>query len=413
MVFYNSKKSQIVMLGGRRSGKSSILATIVYSMEHQTRGDLFTVKKTEQVNDEDGGLGVELYEKIRELSGFINSPLRMVKNSQFVVDMTPNNGRTTYSIYTSINGKKDAVFEFLDVPGEDMRERIYNEEKGEEVHSEKFDSLLLKVKNSDVIVIAIDTPYLMETDENTNDIYNRISEIKKLCSSIEPSNDKDRRLIILCPVKCEKYVLHGMADDVTDKVCYAYKDLINNLIGKEIDIWVMPIQTAGGIEYSNMMDAVICYPDGKKKGDLGSILRKTNQFVKNSGATMNLRFLDDPFEEEEDGIIKIWQEGKDSRGNKVKLWLNPDKYYISGTTLPLAWYKTNGVGFAPALCEQPAYHIIRFLANKAYHNRTIWDKFKEMFSKYLNDYLQLVNRMTKEGLIKESGDGFKKVTNII
>lgn len=412
MAFYNSKKSQVVMLGGRRSGKSSILATIVYSLEHETRGDLFSVKKTECV-EEDGGLGAQLYEKIRELSGFINSPLRKIKNSQFIVDMTPNSGRSTYSIYTSINGKKDAVFEFLDVPGEDMQEKIYDDEKGCEVHNDKFDTLLSKVKNSDVIVIAIDTPYLMETDENTNDIYNRVSEIRKLCSSIEPSNDKDKRLIILCPVKCEKYVLHGMANEVTEKVCVAYKDLINILVGKEVDIWVMPIQTAGGIEFANMMDASICYSNGKKTGDLGSIIKKTNQFVKRTGATTNLSFFDDPFDEEEDGKVKMWQEGKDSRGNNVKLWLNPDKYYISGTTIPLAWYRTNSAGFAPALCEQPAYHIIRFLSNKAYLNRSLWEKFKDLFGKNLNDYLQLAKQMTEEGLIKEDGDGFKKITNII
>lgn len=373
MTFYSAKKSQIVMLGGRRSGKSSILASIVDTLKKQTRSDLFTVADAESIN-ESGGMDIPLTDKIRELKSFIKGHKN--PKEEFVVDMTPNRGRTLYKIHTRINSSANWSLDFLDVPGEDMQKTITI--NGKEEQNPHYSELMEKVKNSDVIVIAIDTPYLMYNDDDVNDVYNRIDEITSLTNSMKSENDKDSRLILLCPVKCEKWVLEGKAGEVSRRVMSAYRNLINTHVKNScFNVWIMPIITAGGIQFCEMLDGYRFYEDENDEiGEVGSVNDLTGQVMKRNG---ELLYLD------ENNIEK-----------------KPDKsLYISHTQIPLSWYKTNGLGFKTKLCEQPAYHIIKFIANKAYINRTMsfWDRLKDFFGAYLNDYLELVKRLDKEKLI--------------
>lgn len=387
---------QILMLGGRRAGKSSILASILYSLGENMADNLCSV--TDQtdysVND---GLGIPLHAKRIEIDNYLRTRQKVGANSNFLVDMTPNKGQSTYNLSTQIEGASKVLFNFVDVPGEWM-----------EATSSSHNPLKELVTKSDVFVIAIDTPYLMqEENENINTVYNRVEEITNLLANIQIANeDIDRKQIILCPVKCEKWTQNNQGEEVTNRVCTAYRKLINNWVNHQsVDIWVMPIETAGGIVHSKLLDGYRVFKSEKDKfGELCSINDLTGQIMLKDGKILPQK-----------SVYLVESE--------------PDKsLFIDFTQLPLSWYVTNGKGFTPSLCEQPAYHILKFLVEKE-EKATIVQKNKvddapwwkrwwlkiwsPPFGKHLKAYEELISKMERQHLIKSNGDGFRKIEDVI
>ena len=387
---------QILMLGGRRAGKSSILASILYSLGENMVDNLCAFTDQTDYSGSDG-LGVPLHTKRIEIDNYLRTRQKVGANSNFLVDMTPSKGKSTYNLGAQIKGASKVGFDFVDVPGEWM-----------EATSPNYNTQKELVTKSDVFVIAIDTPYLMqEENENINTVYNRVEEITNLLANIQIDNeDIDRKLIILCPVKCEKWTQNKQADDVTEKVCSAYRKLINNWVNhKSVDIWVMPIETAGGIVHSKLLDGYRVFKSEKDKfGELCSINDLTNQIMLKDGKILS-----------QNSVYTIESE--------------PDKsLFFDFTQLPLSWYVTNGKGFSPSLCEQPAYHILKFLVEKEEKatkaQKTIVDDapwwkrwwlkiWSPPFGKHLKAYEELVSKMEQQHLIKTNGNGFKKIENVI
>lgn len=146
---------KIIMMGGRRSGKSTILASILQSLRLTPGGICTIIDKTDYTQMVDTPFGtkpaIKLDTKQNEVKGFIK---KVAPNSSFLVDMTPNFGKSSYILEVS-SGTTAIDFEFVDVPGEWMRAN-YNEH-GEHKKLEE------EVASSDVFVIAIDTPFFDES----------------------------------------------------------------------------------------------------------------------------------------------------------------------------------------------------------------------------------------------------------
>lgn len=382
---------QILMLGGRRSGKSSILASIVYALGQNS--ELFSITDQTVYSQND----VSLNAKRIEIDNYLKQRRNMGRNSHFLVDMSPTQKEGHYTLRSQIQGASDVTFEFVDVQGESM-----------EVTSTYHNRTKELVSQSDVFVVAIDTPYLMqEVNENINTVWNRTEEITSLLANIKIENeDIDRKLIILCPVKCEKWTQSGHGDVVTNRVCQAYKKLINNWVGHNaVDIWVMPIETAGGIVHSKLLDGYRMFRnEHDRTGELcskndvtGQIMLKNGEILSPSSVSM--------IESEPDRSLKY-----------------------DYTQIPLSWYVVNGKGFSPARCEQPALQIFRFLVKKEEKavlceqqnvNSAPWWKrwWKKLwsppFGRYLAAYSQLINKLEDRHMIKTSGDGFRKIEGVI
>lgn len=385
---------QILMLGGRRSGKSSILASIVYALGQNS--ELFSITDQTDYTMKDG-LGISLNAKRIEIDNYLRNRRNAGRNSHFLVDMTPNKGESNYNLETQIKGASKVSFDFVDVQGESM-----------EVSSPYHNRVKELVGQSDVFVVAIDTPYLMQDiNENINAVWNRTEEITNLLANIKIENeDVDRKLIILCPVKCEKWTQSGQAEKVTERVCQAYKRMINNWVNHSaVDIWVMPIETAGGIVHSKLLDGYRLFRGKNDRiGELCSKNEITGQIMLKNGEIL----VSTP-----DTIIET----------------EPDKSLMYDfTQIPLSWYVVNGKGFAPARCEQPAFHIFRFLVKKeekavliekqAVDTAPWWKRWwKKLwsppFGRYLAAYSKLINDLEDRHLIKTSGDGFKKIESVI
>lgn len=386
---------QIIMLGGRRAGKSSILSSILHSLEHETPGDLFTVKQkiSYSSNDEADGVSCSLRDKRNEMDSLLRKRAKIGKNANFLVDMTASKAESIYSLELNIKGTSPVELDFIDVPGETMEDG-------------KNDKTRAKLKDCDVFIIAIDTPYMMQDNECVNNVYNRVDEITGMMTEQSIySNELDRKLIIFCPVKCEKWIREGKSNLVTERVCQTYRTLINTWVNHSshfVDFLVMPIQTVGGLEHVKMLDGYRCFSSQSDKyGKLCSINEITDQL-----------FLSDGTISDESCFDRV-EEAKE---------LN-----MNGVTIPLSWYKVNGQGFSPKNSEQPAFHILKFLVEK--ETRIVEEKKRNIdnspfllrlirnwispFGKYLEAYRNVIAQLDSTGKIKLGFDGFYKISNII
>lgn len=106
------------------------------------------------------------------------------------------------------------------------------------------------LSESNVVLIAIDTPYLMEDGGKYNSEKNR----PEVIISFIKNNPKSfaNKLILFVPLKCERYAHDKRMDEVAKRVKDVYSELIlfcreNNVAGV-----VAPILTLGGIEFDTM-----------------------------------------------------------------------------------------------------------------------------------------------------------------
>ena len=148
MAAKNALKVQVMMVGGRRCGKTSVLAAMKSNFEQQfaetdltmSYADLETLSILEEKNNE-----IEEY--------FLGSD-----NRTFSPDSNPTAEMTTYSLEVGIKDKRDSMqVNFVDYPGEWLADK-------------EHENLLFEtMKKSQVLMIAIDTPHMMEEEGKYNE----------------------------------------------------------------------------------------------------------------------------------------------------------------------------------------------------------------------------------------------------
>lgn len=106
------------------------------------------------------------------------------------------------------------------------------------------------LSESNVVLIAIDTPYLMEVDGKYNSEKNK----PEIVTSFVKNNPDSfaNKLILLVPLKCERYAHDQRIDEVSKRVKEVYSDLITFCKEKNVACVVAPILTLGGIEFDVM-----------------------------------------------------------------------------------------------------------------------------------------------------------------
>lgn len=358
--------TKIVMLGGRRAGKSSILASVLKCMNDELSS--IGVNVQEDKSGSMTSVTKTLNDKVAELKFYIEEQDDKV---QFVVDSNPSIGSSNYRLKIGKTGDQiTKTFEFIDVPGEWMQP---NSEGGSEIREEdgvpNYKWLISQVKEGDVFIVAIDTPYLFERS-SINDFYNKNNEIDDILQNIiirdegENIGDDDeniigngkmidKKMIVFCPVKAEKYFNEGIIDQVTEKVKQTYKNTINRWVNRGVEILIMPLKTAGGLEFVKMRTPVKYYANDKQQVCTVCGI----DVYANINDSKTKLYAEDGYviRQTSESLIELPQNEQDQFLGK---WMF-DKYII-----PKAWYRCNGEGYAPEYCEQPALRILKFLLEK-------------------------------------------------
>lgn len=235
----NELSINVMMIGGRRCGKTSVLAAMQSCFESQLGGLTPFV-----IGPADGATLDILEDKQKEVSEYF---LRKGDQRYFTPDSNPTLEIMEYPFYIKLKDSTDKIkINFIDFPGEWL------------TNSSKKDELQKLMAKSRILLVAIDTPHLMEEDGLYNDSRNRCFRISEMVKDVGFADaNKGAGLILLIPLKCERYRNENRMEEVAMRTKDAYQPLLQYVRqpGKDgerslCQVAITPILTMGGAAFS-------------------------------------------------------------------------------------------------------------------------------------------------------------------
>ena len=368
------------MVGGRRCGKTTALASMFNQMINGLVNEFFTVaNSTPYVRGKLSpitGLSEDqdtLESKNAELQVFLDTP----SSKTFLVDSGPTFCTWTYKLKLIMPGtRRNMEIEFLDCPGEFFQAGMHDE------MTNKF------VEESDVFVVMVDTPYLMDATKGVCNVVNCIADLQNFLTHIQNDEGEKAKMVAFVPIKCEKWIMEGRVDDVTRRIEEVYATIINALKAyNRMNICIIPIETAGNILFSEFKDA---YTVTSPAGYTERCCKLSEMMIRKADGTM----------------MKL---KPDFKVNKDPAAL------VSPTNIvrPYAWYHINmqaeGDLYAPHNCDQLPLHILEFITKK------LSVEGKGKFASWIigdisrDTMEQKLRQIQDKGLIKVGVDGIRYI----
>ena len=219
------------MLGPRAVGKTSIMSSIFSDTRDEIAGTSLYFRPSADSVGTLNAKKLQLMNVINKCENFADSPNAGAIEASSTV--------TSFDFEMGMKGRTKTVDICIkDFPGE------YLDSKPQEVSN--------YISESTIVMVAIDTPYLMEENGQFNEEKNEVGHVISFFK-----NHKDslrNKLVMLVPLKCERYFHDKRIDEVTGKVTYAYSTLIDFCKENNIACVVTPIQTLGGVEFDKFIE---------------------------------------------------------------------------------------------------------------------------------------------------------------
>lgn len=264
-------KLNVFMVGGRRCGKTTVLSRIYDHfnevLRHDAPGEMDLLVSS--LN------GADIPHITKANSAIDAIFTEHAYDEDFIVeDYNPTQDISEISfILTPTRGRQNLSVCFRDIPGEwcngksaDGKDTVTAKGiNGIECTKSPLDFVVDYLKASNVAIIAIDTPAMMEEEGAFNNTVNRIGPITEAFKSIVDTGGNENlsdKLILFVPLKCEKYVVNpdGSIDNdgmmtVAEKVQESYSDLIDFLkntppLNDSISAAILPIVTIKEVLWS-------------------------------------------------------------------------------------------------------------------------------------------------------------------
>lgn len=219
------------MLGPRAVGKTSIMASIFSDSRNEIAGTSLFFNPEPSCGKELSVKKLQLMDVIEKQANFCDRP-----NTGAI---EASNTVTSFNFEMGIKGRTKSVdIEIKDFPGEylDSQQQTVSE----------------FIAESHIVMIAIDTPYLMEENGKYNEQKNETSKVISFFT--RNSESIKNKLILLIPLKCERYFHDGRIEEVTARIKGVYSELISFCKTNNIACAVTPIQTLGGVEFDKFID---------------------------------------------------------------------------------------------------------------------------------------------------------------
>ena len=249
----DAKPLVFTMLGPSGSGKTSMLACMNRFLENELPGTFYPDRKT-------FGVLEDAYEDLKK--GADSNKI------QFDVHTLKGTEEISTFDFKIVGNKKTMPVKFYDFPGGYI-ERSANDSD--------YDEIVRIVKQSAAIIVAVDTPYLMEPEHERGKYIRQacIRDVELVIKSALSESENQDRLILLVPIKCEKYMEdYYSRQALKQAVKYAFSDTLNmgtETYNGKLAIAIVPINTIGNVKFSRfktegerVIEQVFMKMNGKK-----------------------------------------------------------------------------------------------------------------------------------------------------
>lgn len=402
---------KVLMMGGQRVGKSSALAAIMDAFISGAEKDILTAKDSTTLTKIEGEKQTSIASKLAEVKEML------VKNSgkTIIVNSGKTNKKWDYNLELTLTGTTDSMnITFTDVNGEFF--------EGGNIHQ---DEIIKLVKEYDVFIVAIDTPFLMESKNDdsglvnsvVNEAYNCTLSIHTFLTQINDNDGKDAKLVIFTPIKCEYWAKRNLLDKVVEAVKDDYKTSITALRKyKSVQLEILPVQTVGSAEFSEHLEALICEWTEKR------FIFFSKEYSSKCSELQN-------------GSIRLSNGDIRAKSSLKKIQEDLDAVLIPDTDIvrPNSWFRIDSSVYKPHNCEQLALHILEFMLAKVVDAKIaeeqnqnplirgfrraanfilnvgtfgLWDKLCDLFGGISIEQMQTaMKKLNDRNLIKHSGEG--------
>ena len=230
----------VLMLGGRLAGKTSALAV----MDECCREKLASVPSLKIFGFDSY---VELFNKRESLIGCFYRRYD-TGDKRFIADTDSDNEQNTYTYDVEVDkllsSHSGCTLNFINVPGAWLNV------------PEMYDKLERMINISQIIIIAIDTPRMVECIDEATGVgkyhqeFNNVPEIERILRySLCFHESEQGKMILFVPLKCEKYYYRNKMNFVRETLKKGYGEI------KELcTVGIVPILTIGGVEFFEFDD---------------------------------------------------------------------------------------------------------------------------------------------------------------
>lgn len=214
------------MMGPRGVGKTSVMASIFGDTRDNIAGTGLFFRPSHNSS-------AELYNKRLSLMNIFDKRINITDAPQAGV-IAASNDVTSFSFEMGRSGRAKSIdIEIKDFPGEFLVSRP--------------DEVSNYIAESHIVMVAIDSPYLMEDDGRYNEEKNNVKGVTEFFTNHFESIQN--KLILLVPLKCERYFHDGKIDVLKKKIESTYSTLTKFCEESNIACVIAPIQTLGGVEF--------------------------------------------------------------------------------------------------------------------------------------------------------------------
>ena len=218
----------ICMMGPRAVGKTTVV-TSIFSKSQETVGDSKIYMRTGNAN-------------ANELPNYKVSLMAAIESGD-AAKLPATEVESDFLFELGVLGKPATVkLSIQDYPGEYLTSE----------DAEKKQKVSDFVQQSHVILVAIDTPYLMEEGGRFNAEKNMPDIVKEFLK--KHTNECTNKLVMFVPLKCERYYYDGRMSEVDQRVMETYGDMAEFFKKHNMASVIAPILTLGGIEFDKMID---------------------------------------------------------------------------------------------------------------------------------------------------------------
>lgn len=225
---------KVCMMGPRAVGKTTIL-TAVFNDTQENLGI-----STNLLFQAEGDTGAELTKKKHYLDAIFANRTQITDKP--AAGLAATSTVNTFDFAFGLKGKDPRIdLEIKDFPGEYVMERPKE--------------VMQFINESAAVFVAIDTPHLMEADGKYCEEKNKPSVITDFFKKQEITEEK---LVLLVPLKCERYFFENRMDEVRQRVESVYGDLISTFKSSEkIACAITPILTLGDVEFDHFKTSLL------------------------------------------------------------------------------------------------------------------------------------------------------------